>query len=168
MAVVGLARVKMVDGDLTAARLMLQSQLATTATPDLASAVGELSSAIGDATAADQYYQMAEQIERAAWGNGLEAAAGARADPERASRARAPRRFSLPKKRRAARADIDTMDTLAWAYFKNGQIAEAQQGVGAGVAHRHAQRPHPLSCGGDSIAAAYFFAACTWRHSSLP
>ena len=36
MAVAGLARVKMIDGDLEGARLMLQSQLARTATPDLA------------------------------------------------------------------------------------------------------------------------------------
>ena len=49
---------------------MLQSQLAKTATPDLAIAIAELSSALGDATAAAQYFQMAEQIERAAWGNG--------------------------------------------------------------------------------------------------
>ena len=70
MAIVGLARIKMADGDLKAARLMLQSQLARTATPDLASAVGDLSAAIGDDTMAAQYYQMAEQIERAAWGNG--------------------------------------------------------------------------------------------------
>ena len=150
MAVVGLARVKMVDGDLKAARLMLQSQLAKTATPDLAGAVGDLSSAIGDATAADQYYQMAEQIERAAWGNGLrQPQVLARILSERPGRA--AEAVALAEEAARSRADIFTMDTLAWAYFKNGQIAEARQGVSAGTAHRHARRPHPLSCGGDRV-----------------
>ena len=62
MAIVGLARIKRLDGDAAGARLMLQSQLARTATPDLALAVGELSLAIGDEVAAGQYFRMAEQI----------------------------------------------------------------------------------------------------------
>ena len=48
-------------------------------------AVGDLSSAIGDATTADQYYQMAEQIERAAWGNGRRQPQVLAQDPERAA-----------------------------------------------------------------------------------
>ena len=126
MAVAGLARIRMLDGDLKAARLMLQSQLARTATPDLASAVAELSIALGEATTADQYYQMAEQIERAAWGNGLRQpqvlARILSERPERAAEA-----VSLAEEAARTRADIMTMDTLAWAYFRNGQLADARK-----------------------------------------
>ncbi len=151
MAVMGMARVKMIDGDLTGARLMLQSQLARTATPDLAGAVGDLSSAIGDATAADQYYQMAEQIERAAWGNGLkQPQVLARILSERPGRA--AEAVALAEEAARRRADIMTMDTLAWAYFKNGQIAEARQA--SRQALRTGTRDARIRCHADVIASA--------------
>jgi len=151
MAVMGMARVKMIDGDLNAARLMLQSQLARTATPDLASAVGDLSSAIGDATAADQYYQMAEQIERAAWGNGLkQPQVLARILSERPGRA--AEAVALAEEAARSRADIMTMDTLAWAYYKNGQIAEARNA--SRQALRTGTRNARIRCHAEEIAAA--------------
>ena len=126
MAVTGLARVKMIDGDPAGARLMLQSQLAKTATPDLAIAVGELSEALGDAPRADQYYQMAEQIECGAWGNGLrQPQVLAKLLAERPGRTAEAVRLAEEAAR--GRVDIATMDTLAWAYFKNGQLPEAQR-----------------------------------------
>jgi tetratricopeptide (TPR) repeat protein len=151
MAVMGMARVKMIDGDLNAARLMVQSQLARTATPDLASAVGDLSSAIGDATAADQYYQMAEQIERAAWGNGLkQPQVLARILSERPGRA--AEAVALAEEAARSRADITTMDTLAWAYYKNGQIAEARNA--SRQALRTGTRNARIRCHAEEIAAA--------------
>jgi tetratricopeptide (TPR) repeat protein len=148
MAIIGLARIKMADGDLKAARLMLQAQLARTATPDLASAVGDLSAAIGDAAMADQYYQMAEQIERAAWGNGLrQPQVLARILSERPGRA--AEAVSLAEEAARTRADIVTMDTLAWAYFKNGQIAEARRA--SGQALRTGTRNGRIRCHADAI-----------------
>lgn len=126
MAVTGLARVKMIDGDLAGARLMLQTQLAKTATPDLAIAVGELSDALGDPSRADQYYQMAEQIERGAWVNGLQ-------QPQVLAKLLAERpgrtgeAVSLAEDGARGRVDIATVDTLAWAYFRNGQLPDAQR-----------------------------------------
>jgi tetratricopeptide (TPR) repeat protein len=126
MAIAGLARVKMIDGDLAGARLMLQTQLAKTPTPDLAIAVGELSEAVGEQVRADQYYQMAEHIERGAWGNGLkQPQVLARLLAERPGRA--AEAVDLAEEAARGRADIATMDTLAWAYFKNGQLPEAQK-----------------------------------------
>ena len=126
LAVTGLARVKMIDGDLAGARLMLQTQLAKTATPDLAIAVGELSEALSEQERADQYYQMAEQIERGAWGNGLKQPhVLARLLAERPGRT--SEAVSLAEEAARGRADIATMDTLAWAYFKNGQLPDAQR-----------------------------------------
>ncbi len=148
---------------------MLQTQLAKTATPDLAMAVGELSDALGETARAAQYYQMAEQIERGAWGNGSrQPQVLARLLAERPGRA--AEAVGLAEEAARGRADILTMDTLAWAYFKNGQLPEAQRASTQAIAHRHAQRPHPVSCGGDCScglkAGAYF--AWTRRHSSLP
>jgi len=126
MAVTGMARIKMLDGDLAGARLLLQGQLARTATPDLAVAVGELSDALGETARAEQYYQMGEQIERAAWGNGLrQPQVMARILAERPGRTREA--VELAEEAARGRADIFTMDTLAWAYFKNGQIPDAQK-----------------------------------------
>ena len=128
MAVVGLARVRMRDGDLSGARLMLESQLARAATPDLAVAVAELSQALGDVTTADQYFQMAEQIERGAWGNGLrQPQVMARLLTERPGRE--AEALQLAEEAARSRADIFTMDTLAWAYFKNGRRDEAAKAI---------------------------------------
>jgi tetratricopeptide (TPR) repeat protein len=126
MAIAGLARVKMMDGDVKMARLMLQAQLAKTATPDLANAIGELSWAIGDADAADQYFRMAEQIERAAWGNGAQQPQVlARILSERPGRA--AEAVALAEQAARRRADITTLDTLAWAYYQDGRVADARK-----------------------------------------
>ena len=48
LAIRGLARVKIADGEWSAARLLLQGELAKAPTPDLAAAIGDLSEALGD------------------------------------------------------------------------------------------------------------------------
>ena len=126
LAMAGLAKVKIADGDLDGARLTYQEQLARVPTPDLAIAVGDLLEATGDATGAEQYYRMAEQIERAAWGNGP-------AQPQALARFLAEHDRSLPEALTLAeeavvsRRDIYTMDTLAWSYFKAGRLADANK-----------------------------------------
>jgi tetratricopeptide (TPR) repeat protein len=165
LAAIGRARVKMIDGDLKGARLTLQSQLAGTATPDLAAAVGDLSSAIGDATAADQYYQMAEQIERAAWGNGLrQPQVLARILSERPGRA--AEAVALAEEAARSRADIMTMDTLAWAYYKNGQIAEASHA--SRQALRTGTRNARIRCHAEVIASASLSAGGAISSSRAP
>ena len=152
MAIAGLARIRMMDGDLKGARLMLQSELARTATPDLAIAVGDLSTALGEATIADQYYRMAEQIERASWGNGLrQPQVLARILSERPGRT--VEAVSLAEEAARARADIVTMDTLAWAYFRNGQLADA--GRASERALRTGTRNAQIRCHAQAIAEAH-------------
>lgn len=149
MAVVGHARIRFSDGDLKGARLLLQSQLARTATPDLASAIGELSLAIGDATAAEQYLQMAEQIERGAWGNGArQPQVMARLLSERAGRAEEA--VTLAEEAARSRTDIFTMDTLAWAYYKSGRVAEAE--AASARALRTGTRDARITCHADVIS----------------
>jgi tetratricopeptide (TPR) repeat protein len=151
LAMLGLARVKAKDGDLKGARLVLQSQLAKTATPDLAVAIGELSSELGDDTAAAQYFQMAEQIERAAWGNGTRQpqvlAKILSEQPRRATEA-----VSLAKEAARTRVDLMTMDTLAWAYFKDGQLPEAKKA--SEQALRTGTRSARIRCHAEEIDAA--------------
>ena len=148
LAATGLARIKVLDGDLSGARLILQTQLAKTATPDLAIAVGELSEALGDPVRADQYYQMAEQVERGAWGNGSrQPQVLARLLAERPGRA--GEAVALAEEAARGRADIATMDTLAWAYFKNGQLPEAQRALTQAL--RTATRNARILCHAEQI-----------------
>lgn len=128
LAMVGLAKIKVVDGDLDGARLTLQEQLARVPTPDLAASVGDLLEATGDMTGAEQYFRMAEQIERAAWGNGPaqpQALARFLADHDR----NLPEAVKLAEQAVVTRRDIFTMDTLAWSYFKAGRLDEAQKAM---------------------------------------
>jgi tetratricopeptide (TPR) repeat protein len=149
MAAIGLARIKMHDGDIAGARLTLQSQLARTATPDLAMAIAELSLALNDETAAEQYYQMAEQIERGAWGNGLrQPQVMARLLAERPGRA--AEAVTLAEEAARRREDIFTMDTLAWSYFKAGRLDDATQA--SARAMRTGTRDARITCHAEAIA----------------
>lgn len=122
----GLARIKIVEGDLKGARLMFQSQLAQGPTADVAAIVGDLSAEMGDATTANQYYAMAEQIERSA----LTAAVR---QPDRLARflaergRNAPEAVALAEEAATAKRDVMTLDTLAWAYFQAGRLADARR-----------------------------------------
>ena len=126
LAMAGFAKVKVAEGDLNGARLIYQTQLARVPTPDLAAVVGDLSGVLGDAAQAAQYYRMAEQIERAGWGNGV-------AQPQNLARFFAERDQSLPEALTLAedavktRRDIFTMDTLSWCYFKAGRLDDARR-----------------------------------------
>ena len=122
----GLARIKFVEGDLTGARLMFQTQLAQGPTADIAAIVGDLSAELGDTTSASQYYAMAEQIERSGWTAGLR-------QPDRLARFLAERgrniteAVTLAEEAATSRRDIMTLDTLAWSYFKAGRLTDARR-----------------------------------------
>lgn len=126
LAMAGLAKIKILDGDRPGARLTYQEQLARVPTPDLAVVVGDLLDAAGDAVGAEQYYRMAEQIERAAWGNGVK-------QPQVLARfwcerdRNLPDAFGLAQDAGRLKRDIFTMDTVAWCAFKAGHFAEANQ-----------------------------------------
>lgn len=122
----GLAKIKIIEGDLTGARLMLQAQLAEGPTADTAAIVGDLSVELGDATAASQYYRMAEQIERAGWASGVRQPGGlARLLAERGRDL--TEAVVLAEEAATTRRDVMTLDTLAWAYFRSGRLPEARR-----------------------------------------
>jgi hypothetical protein len=94
---------------------------------------------------------MAEQIERAAWGNGLkQPQVLARILSERPGRA--AEAVALAEEAARSRADIMTMDTLAWAYYQNGQIAEARRA--SRQALRTGTRNARIRCHAEVIASA--------------
>jgi hypothetical protein len=112
-------------------------------------AVAELSQALSDETMANQYFQMAEQIERGAWGNGLrQPQVMARVLIERPGRA--AEALQLAEEAARGRADIFTMDTLAWAYFKNGRDADAKRAMEQAL--RTGTRDARIRCHADVIS----------------
>lgn len=125
-AIEGLARVRVAAGDLKAARALYREQFARTPATHLAAAIGDLSAALGGAAEARRYHDMAEQIERAVWARGQR-------QPQALSRllsdhGRDPAAaVSLAEEAAARQRDIFTIDTLAWAYFKAGRLAEASK-----------------------------------------
>ena len=126
LAMDGVARIKIVEGDLAGARQIYQGQLARVPTPDLAALVGDLMAALGDAAGAERYYRMSEQIEQAASENGApQPQALARFLSER--NRDIPRAVTLAEEAAAARRDIFTMDSLAWSYFRAGRLPEAKR-----------------------------------------
>jgi tetratricopeptide (TPR) repeat protein len=158
LAMAGLAKIKILDGDRAGARLTYQQQLAHVPTPDLAIVIGDLLAAEGDATGAEQYYRMGEQIERAAWGNGIK-------QPQVLARVLCERDRSLPEAlglaQDAARVtrDIFTMDTLGWCAFRTGDLAGAKSAsaqairTGSVDARIRYHRAEILAAAGDPAGA---------------
>ncbi len=126
LAIMGLAKLKIVAGDVRAARLMLQRELARAPTSELAMLVGDLSERIGDREGAAPYYRMAEQVERAAWENGpRQPQVLARFFVDRqANHAEA---VALAEEGARSRRDIFTLDVLATAYLEAGRVQDARR-----------------------------------------
>jgi tetratricopeptide (TPR) repeat protein len=158
LAVIGRARVAISEGDLAAARLILQRQLAVTPTSDVAMMIADLSEALADAAAAASYAKMAEQIERGTWQSGIR-------QPQVLARFFAERgvnvaeAVTLAEEAARARRDIFTMDTLAFAYLKAGRLDDARRASGEALRTGtrdarvlwHAAELHAAS--GDTAAA---------------
>ena len=124
LAIGGVARVKIADGEWAAARQLLQGELAKAPTPDLTIAIGDLSEALGDHAGAASYFRAAAQIERAAADSGPRqpnALARFLAEHDRDI----PEAVSLAEEAARLRRDIFTMDTLALAYLKAGRLVDA-------------------------------------------
>ena len=126
MAVRGLATIKIIEGDLDGARLMYQRHLSAAPTFDAAIMIGDLLNRMGDASQAEQYYRVAEQLERASWTTSA-------AQPQVLARFFADRDRNLGEAVKLAEAgarsrrDIFTMDALAWTYYKAGRMDEAMR-----------------------------------------
>jgi tetratricopeptide (TPR) repeat protein len=121
-ALIGYARVRAAEEDLSGALALLQTVASTAPTPDLAAQIGYLLARLGRRAEAETQYALAE--------------AGWRADapePRHLARLLVDHRGKVEEGVRVAeraaseRRDIFTMDALAWAYFKAGRLADASR-----------------------------------------
>ena len=122
---VGLARVAAARGDLVAALGRYRELFNEAPTPELAAAIGDLLNAQGNRAAAMSMYERAEVLERDGWKDEEpQPAALARLLAERGLKREEAVR--LATEAASGRADIATMDALAWACFQAGRLEEAR------------------------------------------
>jgi tetratricopeptide (TPR) repeat protein len=126
LVIAGRAKVKVIEGDLAGARLLLQRELASAPTSDLAMTIGDLSTSLGDTQVAQSYFKMAEQLERSVWAFGQR-------QPHVLARffaehnINADQAVALAEEAARTRHDIFTHDALAYAYLKAGRIDAAKR-----------------------------------------
>ncbi|MEO5823697.1 MAG: hypothetical protein ABIT71_24595 [Vicinamibacteraceae bacterium] len=147
LAVAGLARVDAARGDLAAALAGYTSLQATAATPEYAARMAELEQALGRPKDAARHFALAEQ--------------GWRTDmPEPAhlarllarTRDRAAEALTVAEQAAASRQDIFTMDAVAWAALRAGNIGRAVEA--SRLALRTGTRDRSILYHAAAIAAA--------------
>src|SRR5438094_148165 len=130
MALGGLGRVRAAEGQLAAAADLYRRAVARVPAPDLVAALGDVHDAAGHADEAERQYALVEYMGKVAAAVGTtygRQLALFYADHDR----RPEEALRLARLEAAGRGDIYTDDTLAWACYKNGRLAEA-----ARAAHR--------------------------------
>jgi tetratricopeptide (TPR) repeat protein len=131
-AMAGLARIKIAEGNLTAALAMYERLHRRAATPETAFIIGDLNARLQEPARAEAMYVEGERLEREGW-------ATEEAQPQALARFLAERNRNIPEAVRlaehaaATRRDIHTMDALAWAYFKAGRLDEASRAVASAL-----------------------------------
>jgi tetratricopeptide (TPR) repeat protein len=124
LAVGGQAKVLAAEGDLEGALALLRELHDRHPTPDLAARIGDLLAGLGREDEAEQAYAIAE----AAWRTDSP-------EPKDLARflatheRRVEEAVEIAERAAAARQDIFSNDALAWAYFKKGRVAEAQEAI---------------------------------------
>jgi len=130
LALGGLGRVRAAEGQLAAAGDLYRRAVARVPAPDLIAALGDVYEAAGDADEAERQYALVEYVGKVAEAVGT--TYGRQLALFYADHNRRPEEaLRLALLEAAGRGDIYTDDTLAWACYKNGRLAEA-----ARAAHR--------------------------------
>ncbi len=124
-ALEGIARVTAAEGDLMGALRLHRKLFQIAETPEVAARIGDLEHALGNEIAAEVHYRLAERLEREGWQ--VEAPQPAALARFLAERDRdIGEAVRLAEAAAAERQDIFTLDALAWAYFKDGRLADAR------------------------------------------
>src|SRR5439155_1565625 len=130
VALGGVGRVRAAEGQLAAAGDLYRRAVARVPAPDLIAALGDVYEAAGDADEAERQYALVEYVGKVAEAVGT--TYGRQLALFYADHNRRPEEaLRLARLEAAGRGDIYTDDTLAWACYKNGRLAEA-----ARAAHR--------------------------------
>ena len=144
----GLARVLVARAQLRDAYNVLASGHDT---PETWALRGDIARRVGDAGAAKRAYAEAERLEREGWQKEEpQPAALARFFAERGMKT--GESVQLAERAATTRRDIQTMDALAWAYFRSGQLDRAAEAIAA--ATRTGTRDPKIRCHADAIANA--------------
>ena len=147
----GAARVAAARGNYQGALTLYRALLSEAPTPELAAVVGDLLARTGDADGARAMYEQAETIEREGWKT-------EEPQPAALSRLLADRgrkiddAVRLAEEAASGRADIFTMDALAWAYFQARRLPEAQ--AASIRAMRTGTADHRIRCHAAAIERA--------------
>ncbi len=161
LALGGLGRVRAAEGQLAAAGDLYCRAVARVPAPDLIAALGDVYAAAGDADEAERQYALVEYVGKVAEAVGTtygRQLALFYADHDR----RPEEALRHARLEAAGRGDIYTDDTLAWACYKNGRLAEA-----ARAAHRALRlgtEDAMLHYHADAIAAALGHERIAARH----
>jgi tetratricopeptide (TPR) repeat protein len=98
-------------------------------TPESVALIGDLQAHLGDRGAAEDSYRRAERLEREGWQyEQPQPAALARLLAER--NRGAAEAVALAEKAASERQDINTLDALAWSYFRAGRLEDAASAIG--------------------------------------
>jgi tetratricopeptide (TPR) repeat protein len=121
LAKIGQGKVEVARGDKDAALALYLDQVTRTPTLDLAARIGDLYAWRGNATEAERYYQMAEDVAGPGMAQTEANLALFLAEHDR----KLPQAVKIAETVASTRHDIFTEDALAWAYFKSGRIDDA-------------------------------------------
>ena len=98
-------------------------------TPETVAMRGDLLAALGQSSNAEAMYVESERLERAGW-KSEQPQPGALARFLAARDRHVAEAVRLAERAAAERQDVQTMDALAWAYFKAGRTADASLAIG--------------------------------------
>jgi tetratricopeptide (TPR) repeat protein len=122
-AMTGLGKVKQARGDMNVALDIYLDQMTRTPSLDLAARIGDLYRKRGDWTAAEHYYDLAEQLAGPALAQTEANLALFMAERDR----KLPEALAIAQRVSAERSDIFTNDALAWTLYKSGRVREAAE-----------------------------------------
>lgn len=146
-AVVGYASVLSARGDRTGALTLLQDLQRRAPTPDVAARIGDLLMQAGRPDEAERQYALAEAAWRVDAPEPKNLAKFLASHDRKLSEA-----VAIAEKAAAERGDIYTDDALAWAYYKNGRIEEAQAAIARAL--RTGSRDRDIRAHAAAIAKA--------------
>jgi tetratricopeptide (TPR) repeat protein len=155
LAVAGLARLDAARGDLAAALAGYAKLQASAAMPEYAARMAEIEDALGRPHVAAQHFALAEQGWRTDMPEPTHLARLLARDPGRAGEA-----LRIAEQASAGRQDIFTMDALAWAAFRAGNMPRAVEA--SRLALRTGTRDRALLYHAAAIAAASGDRAGAW------
>ena len=147
LAVAGLARLDAARGDLAAALAGYTKLQASAAMPEYAARMAEIEEAIGRPADAARHFALAEQGWRSDMPEPAHLSRLLARDPGRAAEA-----LKVAEQAAAGRQDIFTMDAVAWAAFRAGNMSRAVEA--SRLALRTGTRDRALLYHAAAIAAA--------------